>query len=96
MRALPRRDKRGRREAAEHVARCRERVVEAERRQYGAGATGALAQIAAEGRLPQPVRDSARRAAKAGRRATVAVIAVTTALTVLFVAAVIVLVVAVL
>jgi hypothetical protein len=74
-RALPRRARRARREAADHAARWRERVAAAERDAYGAGLTGALVLLATEGRLPQPVREAGRRATGYGRRAMVVAVA---------------------
>ncbi len=81
--ALPRLDRRGRREAAEAIVRARDRVAAAERAAYGEGIGGRLVQVATEGRLPEPLRDSGRRVARHGRRAVVAVVALTTAVTVL-------------
>ena len=93
---LPKRDKRGRREAAEAITRARARVVEAERAAYGEGIGAQLVQVATEGRLPEPLRDTGRRVAKHGRRAVVAAVALTAALTVLVLVAAIAVVLALL
>src|SRR5215208_1908299 len=53
---LPRHAIRRRREAREMTARWQSRVAEAERVAYGRGLLGALLLLAAERRLPQPVR----------------------------------------
>src|SRR5215217_1644129 len=53
---LPRHAIRRRREAREMTARWQARVAEAERVAYGRGLLGALLLLAAERRLPQPVR----------------------------------------
>ena len=55
-RTLPRHAIRRRREAREMTARWQARVAEAERLVYGRGLLGALLLLAAERRLPQPVR----------------------------------------
>lgn len=84
-RSLGRRARSQRREAARHAAASRERVAELERAAYGPGARGVLAQIAAEGRLPEPTRQAGRRLARRGRKVLVvgvATIAVTTVLVV--------------
>lgn len=84
--SLPRRDRRGRREALAAVERARARVTEAERDAYGAGVTGTVLQLAAEGRFPEPLRDTGRRVAKHGRRAALVVATLAVSLTVLVVA----------
>ena len=61
-----------RREAREMAARCRERVMEAERVQYGAGILGALIMLAAERRLPTEARYASRRVARVASRAALA------------------------
>src|SRR3954471_22617491 len=53
---LPRHALRRRREAREMTARWQARVAEAERVAYGRGLLGAVLLLAAERRLPQPVR----------------------------------------
>jgi hypothetical protein len=58
--ALPRHAIRRRREAREMTARWQARVAEAERLVYGRGLLGALLLLAAERRLPQPVRRHGR------------------------------------
>lgn len=75
---------------------CRRRVIELEREEYGAGARGALAQIASEGRLPEPARAAGRTFARRGRTALVVTAAVVTVTTVLVIAVVIAVIVAVL
>ena len=57
---LPRHAIRRRREAREMAARWHTRVAEAERLVYGRGLLGALLLLAAERRLPQPVRRHGR------------------------------------
>ena len=57
---LPRHAIRRRREAREMTARWQARVAEAERIVYGRGLLGALLLLAAERRLPQPVRRHGR------------------------------------
>ena len=52
LQTLPKTAVRKRREAREMAARCRERVVEAERAEYGAGFLGAVFMAMAERRLP--------------------------------------------
>ena len=59
-RTLPRHSIRRRREAREMTLRWQARVVEAERLVYGRGLLGALLLLAAERRLPQPVRRHGR------------------------------------
>jgi hypothetical protein len=82
-RTLPRRAVRKRREAREMAARWRERVVEAERTQYGAGLVGAALMFVAERRLPTGTSDTGRRLMRIG----LWTVAATTALVlVLFVA----------
>jgi hypothetical protein len=77
---LPRHALRRRREARELADRWRERVAEAEREAYGAGLLGALLMLAAERRLPQPVRQAGRlavrRATQAAAVVCVAIVAV--------------------
>src|SRR4051795_1085980 len=67
--ALPRHAVRRRREAREMAVRWQARVAEAERTVYGRGLLRALLLLAAERRLPQPVRrrshDVARRVGQA-------------------------------
>src|SRR4051812_27036444 len=60
-RQLPRRAVRRRREAAQMARRWRDRVVCAERAQYGAGLRGALQLLLAEGRLPAAARHTGHR-----------------------------------
>jgi hypothetical protein len=69
---LPRRAVGKRREAREMAARCRERVMEAERVHYGAGILGALFMLAAERRLPTEARYASRRVARVASRAALA------------------------
>jgi hypothetical protein len=69
---LPIRAVRKRREAREMAERCRERVMEAERVQYGAGILGALIMLAAERRLPTEARYASRRVARVATRAALA------------------------
>ena len=69
---LPRRAVGKRREAREMAARCRERVMEAERVHYGAGILGALVMLAAERRLPTEARYASRRVARVASRAALA------------------------
>jgi hypothetical protein len=69
---LPRRAVRKRREARVMAARCRERVMEAERVRYGAGILGALLMLAAERRLPTDARYASRRVARVASRAALA------------------------
>ena len=64
---LPRHAIRRRREAREMTARWQARVAEAERLVYGRGLLGALLLLAAERRLPQPVRRHGRVVAPAHR-----------------------------
>lgn len=64
---LPLHAVRRRREAREMTTRWQHRVAEAEREAYGRGLLGMLALITAEGRLPEPARQTGRRVA---RRAT--------------------------
>ena len=63
---LPRHAVRKRREAREMAARWRERVAEAERREYGAGILGALLLFLAERRLPLSVRTTGRTLVRVG------------------------------
>ena len=70
---LPRHAIRRRREAREMAVRWRARVAEAERSVYGRGLLGALLLLAAERRLPQPVRHRGHVAAR--RLAHAAVVA---------------------
>jgi hypothetical protein len=69
---LPRRAVSKRREAREMATRCRERVMEAERTQYGAGILGALIMLAAERRLPTEARYASRRVSRVASRAALA------------------------
>ena len=52
LQTLPKTAVRKRREAREMAARCRARVAEAERAEYGAGLLGAIFMAMAERRLP--------------------------------------------
>ena len=52
LQTLPKTAVRKRREAREMAARCRARVAEAERAEYGAGVLGAIFMAMAERRLP--------------------------------------------
>jgi hypothetical protein len=70
---LPRRAVRARREAREMAERCRARVAEAERAEYGAGLLGAVFQVLAERRLPA---QTSRQLVKVGKGA--AIVAATT------------------
>ena len=72
-RTLPLHSIRRRREAREMAARWQARVAEAERLAYGRGLLGALLLLAAERRVPQPVRHRGR--AVAHRLAQAAVVA---------------------
>jgi hypothetical protein len=63
---LPRRAVRKRREAREMTVRCRERVSEIERREYGAGVLGALLLFMAERRLPLGAQLTGRRVMRIG------------------------------
>jgi hypothetical protein len=72
---LPRRAVRQRREAREMATRCRERLMEAERVQYGAGILGALFLLAAERRLPTEARYASRRVARVASRTALAAFA---------------------
>jgi hypothetical protein len=77
--ALPRHAVRRRREAREMAVRWQARVADAERTVYGRGLLGAVLLLAAERRLPQPVRRRghlvARRAAQAAVVAFVCLLA---------------------
>ena len=81
--ALPRHAIRRRREARDMAARWQARVAEAERTVYGRGLLGALLLLAAERRLPQPVRRrshlAARRLAQAAMVAFAALVALVVA-----------------
>ena len=79
-RTLPRHAVRRRREAREMTARWRARVAEAERAAYGAGLLGALLLLAAERRLPQPVRQRGRLVAHRAAQAAAVVCVVAVAL----------------
>lgn len=68
LQTLPRRAVRKRREAREMAARWRERVCEAERVQYGAGALGAVLLVLSERRLPTEARYASRRVARVASR----------------------------
>ena len=72
-RALPRHAVRRRREARDMAVRWQARVAEAERTVYGRGLIGALLLLAAERRLPQPVRHRGHLLARRLARAAVAV-----------------------
>jgi hypothetical protein len=85
---LPRRAVRARREAHEMVARWRSRVVEAEREAYGRGLLGMALVLVLEGRVPEPVRHTTRKAVRYTAR-TVVVVAAT--VTVVFLTAVVLL-----
>lgn len=63
-RTLPRHAVRRRREARDMAARWQRRVAEAERLVYGRGLIGALLLLAAERRLPQPLRHRGHLAAR--------------------------------
>jgi hypothetical protein len=82
-RRLPRYALRKRREARAMAVRWRARVAEAERARYGRGVVGALMLLAAEGRLPEPVRHAGRgmlrRAAQAATLVAVAFTAIVVA-----------------
>lgn len=72
---LPRRAVRARREAHEMAARWRARVVEAERKAYGRGLLGMVLVVLLEGRAPEPLRHTSRRAVRYAARAAVLVAA---------------------
>jgi hypothetical protein len=72
---LPRRAVRKRREAREMAARCRERVLEAERAHYGAGLVGTALMLFAERRLPTEARYASRRVARVASRFALAAFA---------------------
>jgi hypothetical protein len=72
---LPRRAVSKRREARAMAIRCRERVMEAERTQYGAGLLGALVMLVAERRLPTEARYASRRVSRSASRAALAAFA---------------------
>jgi hypothetical protein len=63
---LPRRAVRKRREAREMAIRCRERVMEAERLEYGAGVLGAVLLFLSERRLPVSSRQTSRKLVRVG------------------------------
>jgi hypothetical protein len=63
---LPRRAVRKRREAREMTIRCRERVSEIERHEYGAGVLGALLLFLAERRLPLGAQQTGRKLVRVG------------------------------
>ena len=71
---LPRHALRRRREARDMAARWQARVAEAERLVYGRGLLGALLLLAAERRLPQPVRHRGHVLARRLGHAAVAVV----------------------
>jgi hypothetical protein len=71
---LPRHAVKKRREAREMAARWRERVCEAERRQYGAGILGVLLLVLSERRLPVAVRHTGRTLMKVGMAVTAAIV----------------------
>lgn len=73
LHTLPRRSVRARREAREMAARWRDRVMEAERAEYGAGFLGAVFQLMAERRLPA---QTTRQIVRVGKGA--AIVAATT------------------
>lgn len=75
---LPRRAVRARREAHEMTARWRSRVVEAEREAYGRGLLGMALVLVLEGRVPEPVRHTTRKAVRYTARTAVAVVATIT------------------
>ena len=81
-RRLPVHNLRGRREAREMAARWRDRVCEAERRQYGAGILGALVLLVAERRLPTEARYASRRVARVASRVALAAFALLAAVVV--------------
>jgi hypothetical protein len=68
LQTLPKTAVRKRREAREMAARCRERVVEAERAEYGAGVLGAIFMAMAERRLPS---HTTRQIVRAGKGAAI-------------------------
>ena len=70
---LPRHAVRKRREAREMAARWRERLTEAERREYGAGILGVVLLFLAERRLPVTVRQTGRTLMKVGMTISVAI-----------------------
>ena len=72
---LPHTAVRKRREAREMAARWRERVSEAERREYGAGLLGVLLLIVSERQLPATVRHTGRTLVRVGITVTLALIA---------------------
>jgi hypothetical protein len=76
---LPRRAVRKRREAREMTIRCRERVSDAERLEYGAGMLGVLLLFLTERRLPMRSRHTGRKLIRvgAGVAATVVLVLVT-------------------
>ena len=63
-RNLPRHRVSARREARAMARRWGDRLAAVEREQYGRGLLGALLLVAAEGRLPHPVRQTGRRVAR--------------------------------
>ena len=69
LQTLPKTAVRKRREAREMAARCRERVVEAERAEYGAGFLGAVFMAMAERRLPS---QTTRQIVRVGKGAAIA------------------------
>jgi hypothetical protein len=84
---LPRLALRRRREAREMARRWRTRVAEAERSVYGRGLLGGLLLLAAERRLPEPTRRTARHVARRTAQVALGLAATTVALTVLAVVA---------
>lgn len=79
---LPRHAISKRREAREMAARWRERVSEAERRQYGAGILGVLLLVLSERRLPVTVRQTGRTLLKVGMAVTATIVVLLVALAV--------------
>jgi CelD/BcsL family acetyltransferase involved in cellulose biosynthesis len=88
-RRLPRLAFRARREAREMAARCRARVVAAERADYGHGLVGAALLVLTERRLPEVARGHGRVALRRVKQVAVATVVAGLALTVLAVVAVV-------
>jgi hypothetical protein len=88
LQKLPRRALRQRREAREMCVRWRERVMEAERAQYGAGMLGAALQLLVERRLPTSTRHTTQQVVRAGTVAAVSIAVTTVALCLLVLVAV--------
>ena len=90
---LPRLAVRKRREARAMAARCRTRVSEAERMEYGAGLLGAALMLLAERRLPTTTRHTGRTLVKAAMWTAVVTAVLIVALLATLLAAVVALVV---